>query len=154
MIKQGIINSVNYWNIGGFSEGVKEAVLRRDSYHCYICENDKELEVHHVLPRRLGGNHELDNLVTLCKRCHRHIETGNVTHAISKCFENAKKHYGLKTYKEKVRLSKIEQLSYFYNEMESLYKKLVESNTEEIEEVLTNFDSLFDELEDLKKIIK
>lgn len=77
-----------------FSENLKEYVRKRDGYKCVICDYDQNLEVHHKIPRRLGGiNHE-DNLVTLCTSCHRAIETGDVDHATNKCFERYAKNHG------------------------------------------------------------
>ena len=47
-------------------------VLFRDGYKCTRCGNDKNLEVHHILPIRLFPEKafDLDNGVTLCKKCH------------------------------------------------------------------------------------
>lgn len=50
----------------------KKDVLFRDGYKCTRCGNDKNLEVHHVYPIRLFPEKafDLDNGVTLCKKCH------------------------------------------------------------------------------------
>lgn len=58
-----------------FSENLKDLVKKRDNYKCVICNHDQNLEVHHKIPRRLGGLNDADNLVTLCSACHRFIET-------------------------------------------------------------------------------
>ncbi len=42
-------------------------VLRRDNYRCTQCGSTEELEIHHLKPT--GGN-RLDNLCTLCQKCH------------------------------------------------------------------------------------
>lgn len=57
----------------------RHEVLRRDRLHCRApgCGNTRFLEVHHLKPRVLGGNNELDNLVTLCSGCHRLFHEGN-----------------------------------------------------------------------------
>lgn len=48
----------------------KQEVFRRDNYTCQYCgRNDLELTLDHVIPRRLGGKHSWDNLVTACKVC-------------------------------------------------------------------------------------
>ena len=31
------------------------------------------LEVHHILPKRLGGTNCIDNLITLCHKCHKKV---------------------------------------------------------------------------------
>jgi 5-methylcytosine-specific restriction endonuclease McrA len=52
---------------------VRIAVLARDRHRCATpgCGAAHFLEVHHVVPRGLGGSNRADNLVTLCSRCHR-----------------------------------------------------------------------------------
>lgn len=61
--------------------------LERDSYQCQKCgisqqehrrEYEKGLHVHHLTPFREFEDeekaHQLDNLITLCKECHREVE--------------------------------------------------------------------------------
>ena len=61
---------------------------RRDSWTCQDCGCDchatrngeskdarRLVQAHHVVPRRHGGNDELENLVTLCLSCHQKRET-------------------------------------------------------------------------------
>jgi len=51
-------------------------VLERDGYRCVVCGRrpkdhlDLELDVHHLIPRRMGGPTAEENLVTLCGTCH------------------------------------------------------------------------------------
>lgn len=50
---------------------MRTAVLKRDNYTCVNCgRTGGELHVHHIIPRSEGGTNNLDNLVTLCERCH------------------------------------------------------------------------------------
>lgn len=51
---------------------VRAAVLARDRHRCFTqgCGAAHFLEVHHVVPRHAGGSNKLENLVTLCSRCH------------------------------------------------------------------------------------
>lgn len=44
--------------------------LQRDEYTCQFCGTRRNLEVHHLLYRSHGGKDDLDNLLTLCHRCH------------------------------------------------------------------------------------
>lgn len=58
---------------------IKTKVLLRDNYTCQSCNSYFRLHVHHILPYRLfNGDHEvanrLDNLITLCYRCHKRVE--------------------------------------------------------------------------------
>lgn len=49
-----------------------QAVLKRDWYKCLVCPSKKELEVHHIYPRRDFPERifDIDNGITLCKKCH------------------------------------------------------------------------------------
>jgi RNA-directed DNA polymerase len=49
---------------------IRELVIARDGYECTQCHSQEDLEVHHITPRSQGGGHNLENLTTLCKRCH------------------------------------------------------------------------------------
>ena len=52
----------------------KYKVLDRDYNTCQNCFSTKSLEVHHIIPMRENGSDELDNLITLCVKCHRRID--------------------------------------------------------------------------------
>ena len=63
---------VNY----GFANARAHA-LDRDNYTCQCCgKKHVRLEVHHIIFRSLGGSDELDNLITLCEKCHAAIHAG------------------------------------------------------------------------------
>lgn len=50
----------------------KHEVFNRDRYTCQYCGcQTKELTIDHVVPRRLGGRHTWDNVVSACKSCNR-----------------------------------------------------------------------------------
>ncbi|HUU87221.1 MAG TPA: HNH endonuclease signature motif containing protein [Candidatus Glassbacteria bacterium] len=40
--------------------------------NCQVCNRDKDLEVHHIVPVHIAEELELDreNLITLCSKCH------------------------------------------------------------------------------------
>ena len=48
----------------------REQVLNRDGRRCTLCGSTDRLEVHHLVPRSLGGQDAAYNLVTLCHRHH------------------------------------------------------------------------------------
>ncbi|MBK7952265.1 MAG: RecQ family ATP-dependent DNA helicase [Deltaproteobacteria bacterium] len=51
----------------------RQTVLARDGFHCQDCSDQidrSELDVHHLVPRAMGGTDEPSNLVTLCDGCH------------------------------------------------------------------------------------
>ena len=45
-------------------------VLERDDWRCQKCGSLKDLQIHHKIKRSHQGNDALENLVTLCARCH------------------------------------------------------------------------------------
>ena len=54
---------------------IRQQVLVRDNFTYRVCgRNDlNRLEVHHNIPRRLGGDNSFDNLITTCASCHDHV---------------------------------------------------------------------------------
>lgn len=58
------------------TDNVKNSVLIRDHYQCVECGSKENLNIHHVIPRKWGGNDIPSNLITLCRTCHseKHIE--------------------------------------------------------------------------------
>jgi 5-methylcytosine-specific restriction endonuclease McrA len=57
---------------------VRAAVLARDRHRCAApgCRSAHFLEVHHVMRRGQGGSNRAENLITLCRRCHRFMHEG------------------------------------------------------------------------------
>lgn len=55
---------------------ISEIIRERDNHKCCICgksqkEEGRKLSVHHILPYREFLDNNLNNLITLCGRCHR-----------------------------------------------------------------------------------
>ena len=48
----------------------KARCRQRDKESCRLCGSNKRLHVHHIKPVSSGGSHTLQNLITLCRRCH------------------------------------------------------------------------------------
>ena len=52
----------------------RKECYERDGWTCQDCgvkcHNGVRIQAHHIIPRRLGGSDELENLVTLCAPCH------------------------------------------------------------------------------------
>jgi endogenous inhibitor of DNA gyrase (YacG/DUF329 family) len=46
----------------------------RDKFICQYCGKKNATDVHHIIPRRMGIDNSPDNLITLCRSCHRKIE--------------------------------------------------------------------------------
>ena len=52
---------------------IRQQVLQRDGYRCVSCGTplkSSDADIHHLLPRSMGGADELSNLVALCDGCH------------------------------------------------------------------------------------
>lgn len=49
---------------------IKKYIIARDK-KCLNCGSEEKLEVHHKIPRSLGGFNSPGNLITLCKICHK-----------------------------------------------------------------------------------
>lgn len=48
----------------------RRLALERDGYKCAVCGSDDRLQVHHIIPYRYSHDHNLTNLITLCRSCH------------------------------------------------------------------------------------
>lgn len=48
----------------------RRAVYRRDGWRCALCDSTQYLQIHHVIPRSVGGSDFPENLITLCSKCH------------------------------------------------------------------------------------
>ena len=59
---------------------VRRAVLLRDQHCCQVpgCRHATFVDVHHLRAREDGGNHEPDNLLTLCGAHHRACHRGDL----------------------------------------------------------------------------
>lgn len=63
------INRGNNWKI------IRKQVYARDNHTCQICGKTKCLvHAHHIVPFRVSQDNSLENLITLCARCHRREE--------------------------------------------------------------------------------
>jgi len=73
-----------YQKSNRLDENTRKAVILRDGCKCMECgKTNCILEVHHIVPRRLKGSNDIDNLITLCSCCHDKTE-GNEEKFISK----------------------------------------------------------------------
>lgn len=70
----------NWWK-------ARREALKRDDYRCQNCGKSAEdmgrnPDVHHIVSVRSFENsqnaHQLKNLISLCRSCHRHAESGNI----------------------------------------------------------------------------
>lgn len=72
-----------YW---GYQKGpnygfanAKATCFNRDNYTCQCCKTKKgTLNAHHIIYRSMGGADTLDNLITLCEKCHKKLHKGEL----------------------------------------------------------------------------
>lgn len=51
----------------------------------YVCEDESQINFHHIVPRSMGGSNKKSNLIELCPNCHARIYVEGIksgTHAI------------------------------------------------------------------------
>jgi len=59
----------------------RERVFMRDGRSCQLCGTDEgEMHIDHIIPRKVGGDHSLDNLRVLCKSCNLRKGAKNGSH--------------------------------------------------------------------------
>ena len=57
---------------------VRRKRLQIDGYKCQMCGTGKNLQVHHITYEHLGQAKELEDLVTLCRECHRGVHNADI----------------------------------------------------------------------------
>jgi len=64
---------------------VRREVMSRDNHTCQGqgYSSKRYLEVHHKIPRALGGSNDESNLITLCSACHRLVHNRQRNYEIS-----------------------------------------------------------------------
>lgn len=134
----------------GFTETLKEEVKERENYCCYICEGMNSLEVHHIIKQKHGGNHEKSNLVALCRKCHRHIETGNKEYAFKKCLQNAKNNLGIIDFKLKDKINRSHALSFVKLDVEETLEVIIQKEDYELMEIILRMNEILDQLEEIE----
>lgn len=54
----------------------KLEMYKRDGWACKHCNSRSELTPHHIVHQSQLGSDDLDNLLTLCVRCHNAVHDG------------------------------------------------------------------------------
>ena len=72
-----------YQKSNRLDENIRKSIIIRDNNTCRMCGKKKgNMEVHHILPKRLNGTDSISNLITLCHKCHKKV-TNNETKYIN-----------------------------------------------------------------------
>lgn len=56
---------------------IRMKVINRDKFTCQKCKKTMpkdKLQVHHIIPFRICKSDQIDNLITLCRKCHSKVE--------------------------------------------------------------------------------
>ena len=67
-----------YQQSSRLDENLRIATLMRDGYQCTQCKKKGELDAHHIIWKEHGGKDTIENLITLCKECHRKVHKGKL----------------------------------------------------------------------------
>jgi hypothetical protein len=60
---------IDYWS------KIRQRVLDRDDHTCQGCQiKIDRFHIHHIVPKKQGGQDFYDNLITLCPKCHKKYE--------------------------------------------------------------------------------
>jgi ribosomal protein L37AE/L43A len=85
---QEYLNSDMYKYKNSIQKELKElsALCKKNAdYKCEVC-GEPAIDAHHIIPLEEGGQNTLDNLICVCRACHRQIHKG-----VYKYDENSKK---------------------------------------------------------------
>ena len=64
---------------------LRSRILSVCDFKCKMCGAGKrKLDIHHIVPRSQGGLNSINNLIPLCKPCHRRYEASNSKSVIRK----------------------------------------------------------------------
>ena len=110
----------------GFTNS-KNACLNRDNYKCRCCGLKKgTLEVHHIIYKSKGGSDDLDNLITLCRKCHKDLHSSKLERFESKLSGKRKGNLKHATQMNSIR----KQLLKYYSEAIETFGYITKANRE------------------------
>lgn len=71
-------NNKNIKSIFDISKRTISKILHRANIGCSICGwKDSTCDIHHIIPKKLGGTNDNLNLIIVCPNCHRILHTSN-----------------------------------------------------------------------------
>ena len=120
----------DYQKSDRLDENLRIATLMRDRYQCQHCKRkNTQLEAHHIIYTSQGGKDTLDNLITLCKRCHKKVHKNKIlldTSGVSGFLDQiAQRTMQGKTYMYEI-LAEIAPISKVFGYQTSSYRKSLE----------------------------
>jgi hypothetical protein len=95
-------------------ENLRLATLLRDNFTCQQCKKrNTPLEAHHIVWRRNGGADTINNLITLCHRCHSKVHEGKIS------IPN-----GVSAFKDRIAQRTMQGKAYLYNYITNYFGNL------------------------------
>lgn len=78
-LEDNTIQGIDFQNgrLKGFKD-IFEYIKRQQNNRCVLCNNPIE-HYHHITPRSKGGSNRPENIVGLCKCCHKKVHTGKAS---------------------------------------------------------------------------
>lgn len=65
------------------SSQTRKIVMKRMNVGCSICGwNKAACDIHHIIPKKFGGDNSDDNLINLCPNCHREAHSGLISNDV------------------------------------------------------------------------
>lgn len=64
-----------YYETPRWREELRPAAMKRDGWKCQNCGNEFNLRVHHIRYPKILGTETIDDLVTLCEKCHQKVHS-------------------------------------------------------------------------------
>lgn len=49
---------------------IRDQAIKKYGNKCELCDYGLALDAHHIIPRKLGGSGDIENLMVLCPNCH------------------------------------------------------------------------------------
>ena len=103
-----------YQQSSRLDENLRIATLMRDLYKCTQCNKKGNLDAHHIIWKEHGGKNTIENLITLCKQCHKKIHKGKLKLNVE----------GVSGFKDKTAQRTMQGKAYLYEKL-SQYRESV-----------------------------
>lgn len=49
---------------------IRAQAIKKYGNKCELCGYGAAIDTHHIIPKKMGGSHEINNLIVLCPNCH------------------------------------------------------------------------------------
>jgi len=96
-----------YQQSSRLSENLRIATLMRDDYQCTQCNKKSNLDAHHIIWKEHGGKDTIENLITLCKQCHKKVHQGKLKLNVE----------GVSGFKDKIAQRTMQGKAYLYEKL-------------------------------------